>query len=76
MNRSEIRNRVRRLIRAHELGCAPNSQLWAGTNGHTPCAACGLPIPKGAVEYEIVQGKQSMRFHFECHAVWKEECGR
>lgn len=72
--RSEIQKRVRELIRSHQLGCESSPQIWAGTDGKKPCAACGQPIPKGTVEYEAVLGKRALHFHLECYAVWREEC--
>ena len=76
MNLPEIRSRVRQLIRNQQLGCDVPRRVGASTDGGSPCSACGQSIPKGAVVYEAILGKQTLRFHLVCYAVWKEECSQ
>lgn len=47
-------------------------RVFAGpASGNTRCSACGMTIPKGAPEYEVVLSSKTMVLHRVCFVAWE-----
>jgi hypothetical protein len=74
MEKDEIRVRIHEMIQTGRVPCATDDQVWAGRSIGTHCAACVEPIASSDMEFEVLVGTTTLRFHRSCYAIWREEC--
>jgi hypothetical protein len=76
LRQGELRRRAREEIRTGRLPQSPPSPMWGGKGTGLTCAVCGDSIGLDQVEYETndPRGGESLRFHMQCHTVWRLEC--
>lgn len=73
---NELRSHARTLIEQRLLPASSPLKTFGGYGIGEPCSLCARPIPSPEVEYEVVYGQASYRFHFMCHAAWQFEQAR
>jgi len=74
MDEAAIRMRIRTMIETGALPCDEPEKTWAGKGSGTHCAACGEPISRTEVEFEVEVAGTTLRLHRLCHQLWLEEC--
>jgi hypothetical protein len=74
--RDELRRRVRQYLEGGRLPMMVPKEVAAGYGSGRMCAACDEPITSTQVEYEVddCRGGVRLRFHPDCHSVWRLEC--
>jgi hypothetical protein len=75
IHEEEIRERVRRMLRAGDIGCDDTGRVWAGEGSGKQCAARLEAIVPTSVEYEADLNGRTLHFHMRCHQIWLEEGG-
>jgi len=73
LRETALRQRIRQLIENGRLPVIVPAQLNAGYGSGSICAACGEPITRSQVEYEVEDSASDtrLRFHVSCHLVWQ-----
>jgi hypothetical protein len=72
-----LRARIRKRIDRGELPVLrADYRISAGYGSGLNCLACGKPITRSQVEYEVEDPKDAalLGFHFGCHVLWQLEC--
>jgi hypothetical protein len=69
-----IRARVRGLIESGTLPCDEPEKTWAGNGAGERCLACGDPIGRQEIEFEVEFAGRTILLHGPCHRIWLEEC--
>jgi hypothetical protein len=65
---------IRAKVRAGVLRYDAPERTWGGMGKGRPCDACGGPIEKVEVEYELDfdGGKTTLRLHVPCCIAWRD----
>jgi hypothetical protein len=74
MEKDQIRARIHEMISTGKVPCTTGDKVWAGRSIGTHCAACAESIKDSDVEFEVLVGTTTLRFHRSCYAIWREEC--
>lgn len=71
-----LRARIRTRIERGALPVFLPDRVSAGFGSGLKCLACGQPITRAQLEYEVEDTEDDtlLGFHSECHVLWQREC--
>jgi len=49
-----------------------DGKVFAGKGTGKLCSICGMPIPQGDIEHEVV-GPTTVFTHWDCYSIWRQE---
>ena len=49
-----------------------DGKVFAGKGTGKLCSICGMPIPQGDIEHEVV-GPTTVFAHWDCYSIWRQE---